>query len=646
MRKILFFVLPVLLLALPLGAQDFSLRPRVFGLFPLGGKSPERYKTGVGGDIAFDFDISGVLGNPLGLGYTGGVEGGYGMAPINDDGGNNLSFVSGAGNLSLYYYPLSRLMLRADGSLGVFRGGDGQMNAPPGLFWRAGVEAGFRFNPAFTVSLNGGFRSYNDGYQDVPLVSGLYAGITAQINLERGANAGNIDVEIIQENPVFPVFQSLYRSNPAAILRVRNDESAEIRNVRVSFRAGRYTSSEFVCGIADLIGKRKTRDFYLYADFSPDLLNFTENSRVSGEAVIRYTLLGKEKEAVLNAAVEVYNRNAFPSGDKTGLVVFVSPNSPEILEYSKYLIGMARSERRMGLNQNMRHGIWLFEGIKAGKFTLRERAASSGGAGVEEFQFPAQTLAYRSGSSADLGLLYAGALEAAGIPAAFIPLDDDFIVAACLKISPSMADLLFNGLDMLLVIGGEVWLPLSMKGENYTAAWTRGAEKIREIEETEEGADFIIMEETWALYPPAELPSQGIRPVRADETGLRAAAAGAVDQYIKMALLPQESKLRQQIAAAPGSELYNRLGIILASLGNLGEAKSVYEQAAYMGSVSAMSNRAAVAFLEKDYAGAERWFREVLARRPADERALGGLRRIEESRGGNKPVRDQGSGDG
>jgi tetratricopeptide (TPR) repeat protein len=635
MRKILFLGLPLLLLALSPYAQDFSLRPRVFGLFPVGGRSPERYKTGVGGDITVDFDISSVVARSPGLGYTGGIEGGYGMAPINDGGGNNLSFISGAGNLSLYWYPLSRLMLRADGALGVFRAGDGRMNAPARLFWRIGAEAGFRFNPSFTVSLNGGFRSYSDAYQNIPLVSGLYAGITAQINLERESGAGNIAVEIIQERPVFPVFHSLYRTNPAAVLRVRNSESAEIRNVRVSFRAGRYTSSEFVCGMADMIGKRKTRDFYLYADFSPGILNFTENSRVHGEAVIRYTLLGKEKEAVLSAAVEVYNRNAFPPEDKTGLAAFVSPNSPEILEYSKYLIGMARPGERTGMNRNMWYGIWLFEGIRAGKFALGEKADYSGGGGFEEFQFPAQTLAYRSGSSAELGLLYAGALEAAGISAAFIPLDDDFIVAACLKISPSMADLLFNGLDMLLVTGEEVWLPLSMKGENYTAAWTRGVERIRKIEKSEEGADFVILEETWAVYPPAELPSWETRVARADESGLRLAAGSAVDQYVKMALLPQESKLRREIAAMPSSDLYNRLGIILASSGNFGEAKESYEQAAYMGSVSAMSNRAAVAFLEKDYAGAEQWFREVLSRQPEDGRALSGLRRIEESRGGS-----------
>jgi tetratricopeptide (TPR) repeat protein len=610
-----------------LPSQDFSLRSRAFGIFPLGGKSWDRYNTGGGGDLVFDIDLSGLLPNSFGLGYSAGVEGGYVMTPIND-GDNSLSLLSGGGNFGFFFYPASRLLLRADGAFGVFRGGDGEMNAPTSYYWRAGADLGFRFTPAFTISLNGGYRSYDDAKSSDPLYSGIYAGLSAHINFERQSSSGSIGASVIQDEPVIPVFRSLYRENPAAMVLIRNEESAEIRDVRVSFRADRYTASEFSCGSAAQIGRRQTVEFPLYADFSRDILNFTENGRILGELVIRYTLLGREKETVRGAAVELYNRNTFPPGEKRGLASFVSPNSPEVLEFSKNITGLARAARRTGLNQNMQFGIWLFEGLKAGNIALEEK--SGGAVRLEEIQFPAQTLAYRSGSAVDLGLLYAGTLEAAGIPAALIPLEDDFIVAAYLGIAPSAASLLFTNFDRLLIVDDDLWLPLSMAGENYTSAWIRGAEKLNAAFASEVEVDFIILEDAWAYYPPAGLPPQGVRIARPGEDELKEAVNLAIDRYAEAELLPKAAEIEQQLAGTPSPILYNQLGIVLLRSGRNREAKIAYETAANMGSVPAMNNRANLAIIEKDYAEAVRWFREVLARHPDNQAAIKGLQKVEE----------------
>ncbi|MDR1046560.1 MAG: hypothetical protein LBL64_02190 [Treponema sp.] len=133
--------------------------------------------------------------------------------------------------------------------------------------------------------------------------SGIYTGLTAQIVLETKSSRDGIGLEVVQDDGVYPLFLSLYQENPAATLVIRNDESAEIRNVRVSFRAGSYTVSEFPCGALAVIGKRRSAELPLYADFAPAILGFTEDGRILGEVLIRYTLLGKEREAVRSAVV-------------------------------------------------------------------------------------------------------------------------------------------------------------------------------------------------------------------------------------------------------------------------------------------------------------------------------------------------------
>ncbi|MCL2044466.1 MAG: hypothetical protein FWG89_10040, partial [Treponema sp.] len=72
----------------------------------------------------------------------------------------------------------------------------------------------------------------------------------------------------------------------------------------------------------------------------------------------------------------------------------------------------------------------------------------------------------------------------------------------------------------------------------------------------------------------------------------------------------------------------NRLGILYARAGRLPEARAAYERAAGMGSVPAMTNRGNLALIERDFATAERWFRQALQRESQNRAALRGIERI------------------
>jgi hypothetical protein len=446
-----------------------------------------------------------------------------------------------------------------------------------------------------------------------------------------GSGEQGIGLEVRQDEGVYPVFLSLYQGNPAADLVIRNNESAEIRNVRVSFRAGNYTASEFPCGTVPLIGKgRGTKGSFvelpLYAEFSPDVLNFTEDGRIVGEVVIRYTLLGKEKEAVRAAAVRVYNRNTFAAGDLAALAAFVSPTSPEILEFSKYITGVARTQRRPGLNQNLQFGMWLFEGLRAYGIDIED------GSALSSVQFPAQTLAYKSGTSVDAGLLYAAALEAVGISTAIIPINGDFITAFSLGISKAAAASLFNGLDNILIVNDEVWLPVSMNVFNsgFSAAWEEAARKLNGLFKAGEDAAFIILEDCWSLYPPSPFPALGVRIAQPETAAFGSRAVATVNRYIAQEIDPLVREAQRAAQSSGTAAHYNRLGIVQLRAGRTAEAKASFERAAGMGSVSAMINRGNLALNEKDYSTTERWFRQALAAQPGNTAAIRGLEQVKE----------------
>jgi TPR repeat protein len=387
-----------------------------------------------------------------------------------------------------------------------------------------------------------------------------------------------------------------------------------------------------------LIAKGRSVELPLYADFSPDILRFTDDGRILGEVVIRYRFLGTERQSAQTVSVQVHNRNLFPQADPSTLAAFVSPASPEILEYSKHVTGLERSVRRTGLNQNMQAALWLFEGLRAAGIRFDDTHT-----GEAEVQFPAETLGYMTGTRTDLGLLYAAALEASGIPSAIIPLNagsagaeppGDFIVACYLGVSQGQAELLYNGLERVLVIDGGVWMPLSMNAfnEGFTLAWHSAVESLNKLFTDGVEADFIMLESAWGIYPPAPLPAQGGTAVRISEEDLTRTADGVIRQYIAQEIQPLVEALQRQIAANPTAALYNRLGILLVRSGRSAEARAAYERAAGMGLVPAMTNRGNLALIERDYAAAERWFRQALTREPENQTALRGMEKIEERR--------------
>ncbi|MDR3020786.1 MAG: tetratricopeptide repeat protein [Treponema sp.] len=625
-----------------LTALDFNFRPKGFVSIPMGegniastseaADGDERYSVGGGGELGFEIDLSTLWSNPLGLGYTLGVEGGMTVNPLLNEDQVNYSFYSLGGVAGLYFFPLSRLFTRIDGAIGVHQAAYEEGKSDPGLFFRYGGEIGFRFTPGFTIAANAGWREYRLTEMEV-LNSGMYAGLTAQITINAGRGTGQgIGATLDQHGELYPVFMQLYQTNPIGSVRIRNTENAEIRNVRLFFRASGYTASEFLCGSATVIQRGRSAQLSLYADFTPDVLLFTDKGRIMGELVIRYTFLGQERETVRAVTLAAHNRNTTIAGDASALAAFISPTSPETLDFARFIAGLDRANRRPGHNANMQYAIWLLEGMRASNIRLGETYTD-----LNEVQFPAETLSFRTGSVRDLSLLFAAALEGVGISSAFIQVNDgqgadsEFLVAVSLNISQSAAESFFNGTGKILVIDENVWLPLSMSAFNdgFMASWTKAASVLEQIFTEGKNAEFVVVEEAWVMYPPAPLPELGRNIIRTDNAAATSAVNRAMQAYITQEINPL---IQQTQSMANNAAQQNRLGILYQRSGRVSDAKAAYERAAALGSVPAMNNRGNLALNENDFAAAERWFRQALQRDPQNTSALRGIEQAEGGR--------------
>jgi tetratricopeptide (TPR) repeat protein len=539
---------------------------------------------------------------------------------------------------SLYWYPLSRLSIRADGALGIYQSAHLD-NTYSNIFWRYGGELGYRFSPNLIISGHAGYRHYNYRPDD-PSYAGIYAGITGQFLIQLGEKDTGLGVEVNQPEPLFPVFSGLYRQNQIGVLRITNNESAEIRNIRVSFDGGTYTSSVMNCGSVSRLGKRRVAEIPLYADFSKAILGFSENGWIPGEVQVEYELLGSRRSIVATAVVEVYNRNTFRWSDPTALSVFVSPSSPEVLDFSKYMVGIARNHLRTGLNRNMQFAMYLYEGLRASGISLGGDSSGSrtpyaeyrqDPAKLDTIQFPSQTLMYRSGDLDDLGLLFAASLEAAGIAGAIIPLADDFIVACSLEIDAASAEDFFSSLDNLIIIDDQVWMPLALSNfqDGFVNSWAAAAAKIRAAALAGERFDFIKLSQAWQVYPPAVPDAQAAVVNKAQEQNVFRVVEIDMLRYISSELGPKIQDAADAIASQGGSvALYNRLGLLYVRAGMYDDAEAVFQRSAALGSDAAMVNLGNLAVLEKNTDAAERWYVQALERNPQNRTAANGLNQI------------------
>ena len=626
-RRALFVALFTCVATLPLSALDLIFKVEPVVMFPL----QENMGVAPGGIIQADVDFFNLL--------TAGLEGGYFYEkPAATDEGINIAF--GGINLGVYYYPLSRMYIGLGGAFGlnsystqIQRSGESGQNQKLdfyGLYYRGFGEVGFRINPSLCLNLAGGWSSFSAGKD---LGDAFLSGPYAALSLRMGAHVGNktkssaINVRIEQESDVFPVYSTVYGYEPFGTIFIRNDEGAELRNVHVSFRAGKYTNSAKLCGSMDKINRHGTAEFPMLADFSDEILGFTENGKISGEIIVEYEFLGKKMSTVESVIVSVDNRNAFIWGDSSALAAFISPDSQEIATFAKEVAGITRNNIYTGMNANLQYAIGIMEGLRLigmgySEDNITPYASYHLGYDMDSIQYPLQTLQCLSGDYDDLGILVCSCLQTINVPTGYIPFDDDFIVLVKLNMGAKQALNNFASTDGLVIDydADQVYLALSMANieKGFTASYKAGAEVVVKCFSNEDVYyDFIDTTDAWSNYKPVAF-STNSSVTTPKQDALIKNIKTAIQDYIS-------SDIEAVIKRARDEGDTNKLGVALVRAGRYTEAKKEFQKAADRGSIAAMNNVANILMIEKNYTAAAAQYKKILDKDPENRVAQKGL---------------------
>ena len=612
MKKIIAFAAFIALNLSSIFALDLVFKMEPMVLFPM----QEYMQFAPGGVVSGGIDLFNIV--------TVGAEGGYLYEKPSGD-SFTINTLFGGLNVGAYYYPFSRLYVGLGGAFGADSFIAQNNDSFSAIYYRAFGEIGFRVNPSFSINATGGYASFNSGLSD-SFLSGPFVGASLRFSGSVGGDTRGsaINVSVKQDSVVYPVYTAVYQNEPFGTIIIKNNDGAELRNVNVSFRAGRYTASAKLCGSVSRINRHSKMSFPLCADFSDEILKFTENGKISGEVVIDYEFLGKKMTAVESVIISVNNRNAFTWNDNAGLASFISPDSQEIATFAKQVAGITRNNLYTGMNANLQYAAGMVEGLRLIGIAHETDASSPYqdyhySLDLDSIQYPLQTLQYQTGDYEELGILLASCLQTVNVPTGYIAVDDDFLVLVRLNIPASQALSNFASKEGLLIDeeADVVYLALSMASlsKGFTASYKAGSEAIAKCY-VDDGNfyEFVDTTDAWTVYKPVAY-SNSSNVTLPKQDALEKNLKAAIQSYI-------DSDIEKVIARERAAGNTSKLGMALVRAGRYSEAKREFQK---LSTVSAMNNTANILMIEKNYSAAAAQYRAVLAKDPNNKTAQKGL---------------------
>jgi hypothetical protein len=458
----------------------------------------EQFSSGMGAAAALDWAFLSFMGIS--------AEGGF--SSLSTEAGSAFALYRGGMGPFFRWRPFDRWTFRAGAQAGVYQYQWGEYSNAR-LFAGGGLQGEFHLLPSLSLYAGGEYILHafsNSSLNTLNLAMGIRLNLS---EIMRGE--ARVQGEKIEQGRIFPVSYAWYKDNPAATVRITNNEPNTITDVNLSLFMDRYMGQPEPFAMIPRLAPGESADAPVTALFNEAMLSLTENVNANGQALIRYRSLGARKETDFSVQMPIYHRNALSWDDDRRAASFVSPRDPAARLFARYVASITDSLPENGLPRNIRYAAALFEALAAYGINYVIDPASSfvelseDASAVDSLNYPYQTLYYRGGDCDDLSILYCSLLEVVGVDTAFITIPGHIYMAFDAGFENSAPVDTGNG--NYIEHDGRVWMPVevTVPDEGFYGAWRIGAREWRAGEERR----LYPMRESWAVYPPVTAPGAG-----------------------------------------------------------------------------------------------------------------------------------------
>jgi tetratricopeptide (TPR) repeat protein len=550
--------------------------------------------------------------------------------------GRPLSLIGLGADVGLALDPVSWLAVKAYGGAGGYLGyyQDAMSGGP---YFTIGTGFFFRLFPPVSLGLAASYVHFLEG--TTALYQGISASLGVVVHLAAMLRQQDIEIQQIEINPIFPIFQKYYDNHPLGRLSIVNKGRDVITEVAVGFFVHNgYMDAAKTCATIPQLkpGEKATVD--LYALLSDRVLGITEATKVPADIRVTYAQSGGKEETTHTETIRLYDRNAMTWDDDRKAAAFVTLKDPAVLRFSKQVAGMVREKSSGMVNQNLRIAMSLFEAMSLHgmKYVVDPKTphtdSSRNDSTVDFLQFPRQSLDYRAGDCDDLSILYCALLESVGIDTAFITIPGHIYAAFSLGIRPEEAARSFTTTGDMIFLEDQAWVPVesTMMGEPFLRAWQTGAKEWRENVDGKT-ASLLPMNDSWKLYEPVGLPGEMREmqfPALADiETRYMSELVRFIDREVN----PQAARLQEQVQQdGSNPRAPNALGVLYARYGLLDRAMEAFQESLSRARFApALLNLANLYCLKKDLKRAFDCYSQAAQIEPDNPKVLLGMARVQ-----------------
>jgi transglutaminase-like putative cysteine protease len=580
----------------PAGPTVLSFAPLWIGIqpavtFPLGDSS-NYFTLGGAGAIVGEYRLPFF---PLSMAR---VELGYAYTPIVIKQAVSFTSASAGVGISYNFIPAIGVKAYADGgaTYGFFNSSTAQGYWNP--FMKAGADLYWSFPPGLMLTVGGSFLYQVGLYMGIGASIGVSYGLGTPVQVQKFEPAPanlpqkaqplktGVEFSLVNVADVYPVFYKFYDDHPIGSAYIHNWEKSAVQNVKVSVWVKEYMTDPKEVQGPDRIEPGKDATFDLFALFRKDVLDNTEDTKVSANISLSYVMNGKPITTSSVQTLKILKRNSLTWDDDRKAAAFVSPNDPTAVKFAKNVASIVSGKGNTSVEPNIRMAAAIHDALTLYGLTYTSdpvATLNSDNKTVDYIQFPQQTLDYRSGKCSDFSALYASMFEAVGLETAFITIPGHIYMAVALSLGADDARAAFTHRDDLIIKDNKVWLPIeiTLREGGFVKAWQLGAKEWRE-NVVKNQAVLYPLHDAWKVYAPVGFSNTTTDIKLPAEDKIVKAMSDDLVAFVKGEMGQQETTLQAAANKATGqaakSKALNSLAVLHSRFGLYDQAIKEYQQ--------------------------------------------------------------------
>lgn len=384
-----------------------------------------------------------------------------------------------------------------------------------------------------------------------------------------------VKIREIKIKPAFAALYNYYSDSPIGEVIIENKGDKELDytlSVAIENYAGEF-KKDYV------LPPKSTVRIPVQAAFSDTILRERSTIRLQADLTVSYSSGKRPKQARKTESFKLFGRNSidWELGVEQA-AAFVTHQDPVVEDFANTAtLESVQGLKRFSQSKYFTDSFYIFNALNRHKIYYAEDPYSPYSKtyqGIDNINYPTQTLIQKRGDCDDLTVLMAALLESQHISTALVSVPGHIFLAFNTGLHARRSFQLCCADEEYYVHHDQIWIPFETTWINHSfcEAWQSGAEAFYEYDA--EQRRIVYVRDAWDVYKPIASTAKFINPIQHFTRGHYANEEQQLQNSKKTYLRGLEKKLTQ----FPDSvKLRNKLAITYAFQGQLDRAEKHFQ---------------------------------------------------------------------